>query len=157
MLVAQELRAEGQVTERALNLAAINSVVAFVLVTMLLSWIHHEYRAGWLIARAAPGLSVVGSLVARLCRERVVAGARRAVSANTPERHFVLLLGLVVATVGAARMLELSVLIALLAFGVLVRNLDERHDLMSVDLGRVGQLFFVVLFVVTGARLRCRS
>ncbi len=45
MLVAQELRAEGQVTERALNLTAINSVVSFVLVTMLLSWIHHEYRA----------------------------------------------------------------------------------------------------------------
>src|SRR5262245_56986468 len=45
LLVAQELKAEGQVTERALNLTALNSVAAFVLVTMLLAWIHHDYQA----------------------------------------------------------------------------------------------------------------
>ncbi|HTE15964.1 MAG TPA: cation:proton antiporter, partial [Burkholderiales bacterium] len=58
-----------------------------------------------------------------------------------------------VATVGAARMLELSVLLSLLTFGVLVRHLDKRHELASVELGRVGQLFYVVLFVVSGAKL----
>jgi Kef-type K+ transport system membrane component KefB len=45
------------------------------------------------------------------------------------------------------------VLFALLVLGLLLRNLDTRHDIMSVDLGRTEQLFFVVLFVVTGARL----
>jgi hypothetical protein len=50
-------------------------------------------------------------------------------------------------------MLNLSVLLALLAFGVLSRNLDERHDLMAVDLSSVGQMFYVVLFVVSGAQL----
>ena len=37
LVVAQDLRAEGQVTERALNLAAINSVISFVVVTVLLA------------------------------------------------------------------------------------------------------------------------
>jgi len=63
MLVAQEMRAEGQVTERALNLTAINSVVAFVLVTMLLAWIHHEYRGGWLLALLHPVYLFGGSLI----------------------------------------------------------------------------------------------
>src|SRR6185295_3354935 len=70
------------------------------------------------------------------------------------ERQFVLVLAIIIAAIGLARMLQLSVLIALLAFGVFARNLDERHDLAAVDLSRVGQLFFVVLFVVTGARLQ---
>jgi Kef-type K+ transport system membrane component KefB len=46
------------------------------------------------------------------------------------------------------------VLFALLAYGVMARNLDRRHDLMAVDTSRIGQLFFVVLFVVGGASLQ---
>jgi Kef-type K+ transport system membrane component KefB len=50
-------------------------------------------------------------------------------------------------------MLELPALIALLAFGVMSKNLDKQHDLMQVDIGRAGQLFVVVLFVLSGASL----
>ena len=75
---------------------------------------------------------------------------------KSPERQIVMLLGLVVFTIGAAHMLRLSVLFALLVLGLLLRNLDTRHDVMAVDLGRAEQLFFVVLFVVTGARIALR-
>ncbi|MBI3938840.1 MAG: hypothetical protein HY323_17855, partial [Betaproteobacteria bacterium] len=66
----------------------------------------------------------------------------------------VLVLGLIVLTIAAARTLELSVVLALLAFGVLSKNLDGRHDLMPFDVGLAGQLFVVVLFVVSGASLK---
>lgn len=153
MLVAQDLRAEGQVTERALNLVAINSVVAFVSVTMLLSWIHHEYRAGLITIVLHPVYMLVGSLVLGYlaCMATLLLSRWLGKSAQS---HFALLLALVVLTVGVARMLELSVLLALLAFGVMARNLDSRHDLMAVDTNRVGQMFFVVLFVVSGAKLQ---
>jgi NhaP-type Na+/H+ or K+/H+ antiporter len=153
MLVAQEVRAEGQVTERALNLVAINSVAAFVLVTMLLSWIHHEYRAGWQVAVLHPVYLFGGSLMLGYAAF-VVALALSRWLGKSKERHFVVLLALIVAAIGVARMLELSALIALLAFGIFARNLDERHDLMAVDVGAVGQVFFVVLFVVGGAKLQ---
>lgn len=153
MLVAQELRAEGQVTERALNLTAINSVVAFVLVTMLLSWIHHEYQAGWTRAMLHPVYLFGGSLLLGYASFMAALWLSQWLGKQA-ERQFVVVLALIVAAIGVARMLELSVLIALLAFGVFARNLDERHDLAAVDLSKVGQLFFVVLFVVTGARLQ---
>jgi Kef-type K+ transport system membrane component KefB len=153
MLVAQELKAEGQVTERALNLTAINSVVAFVLVTMLLSWIHHEYQAGWMRAVLHPVYLFGGSLLLGYASFMAALWLSQWLGKQA-ERQFVLVLALIVAAIGVARMLELSVLIALLAFGVFARNLDERHDLAAVDLSKVGQLFFVVLFVVTGARLQ---
>ena len=63
-------------------------------------------------------------------------------------------LALIVVTVGLARMLEMSVVLTLLSFGVLSRNLDERHDLMPFETGRVGALFVIVLFVVSGTTLR---
>jgi len=156
MLVAQEQRAEGQVTERALNLVAINSVVAFVLVTMLLSWMHREYQAGWATVISHPVYLLTGSLLLGL------AGAWAAILIGRWLRkregpQLIMLVGLVVLAVGAAAALKLSVLLALLIFGVMVRHLDRQRDLMMVDIGKVGQMFFVVLFVVTGATLDTRE
>ncbi|MBI4194312.1 MAG: cation:proton antiporter [Betaproteobacteria bacterium] len=153
MLVAQELRAEGQVTERALNLVAINSVVAFVLATMLLSWIHHEYRAGWAIMLSHPVYLLTGSLLLGFVASWAAILFGRWLG-KREELHLVMLLGLIVLAVGAAAALKLSVLLALLAFGVIVKNMDRNHDLMQVDIGKVGQMFFIVLFVVTGATLQ---
>ena len=152
MLVVQELKTEGQVTERALHLTAINNVVAFTLVTMLISGIHNEYRAGWMIAALHPVYLLSGALLLGYVASLLSLALSRGVGKH-PDRLYVVLLGMVVATIGAARMLELSVLLSLLTFGVLVRHLDKRHELDSVELGRVGQLFFVVLFVVSGAKL----
>ncbi|MBM3357702.1 MAG: cation:proton antiporter [Candidatus Rokubacteria bacterium] len=153
IVVAQELRAEGQVTERALNLVAMNSVIAFVTATMLLSWIHHEYQAGVVMALLHPLYLLAGSLllgygaaIAALALGRWLGKSERG--------QYVLALALVVVVVGSARMLEVSAVLGVLAFGVLSRNLDARHDLMPFDVGRLGQLFVVVLFVVTSATLK---
>ncbi|HKA38412.1 MAG TPA: cation:proton antiporter [Burkholderiales bacterium] len=153
LLVAQELKAEGQVTERALNLTALNSVIAFVLATMLLAWIHHEYQANWTMVVLHPVYLLSGSAVLGYGASAAAIVFSRLLGKHA-ERQFVMLIGLVVLTIGAARMLELSVLLALLAFGVFSRNVDRRFDLMQVDLSSVGQMFYVVLFVVGGAKLQ---
>lgn len=152
MLVAREMRAEGQLTERALHMVAVNSVVAFTLTTMFLSWMHREYRADWVTVVLHPLYMLFGSLILGFLACAVAIALARWLG-KSAERQVVMLLGLVVFTIGAAHMLRLSVLFALLVLGLLLRNLDTRHDIMSVDLGRTEQLFFVVLFVVTGAML----
>ncbi|HSQ05005.1 MAG TPA: cation:proton antiporter, partial [Burkholderiales bacterium] len=131
MLVARELKAEGQITERALHLVAIDSVIAFTLTTMLLAWMHQQYRAGWLVAVLHPVYLLAGSLVLGYASCMIALLAGRWLGKDN-ERQFVMLLALVVLTVGAAHMLELSVLLALLAFGVMVRNLDARHDVVAI-------------------------
>lgn len=152
MLVVQESRAEGQVTERVLHLTAINNVLAFILLAMLIAGIHRAYDAGWGVAALHPVYLLVGSLLLGYVASMVSLIIARHLGRQA-DSAYMLLLGMVVLTVGAARMLDLSVLLALLAFGVLVRHLDRRQDLDAVELGRVGQLFFVVLFVVSGARV----
>jgi Kef-type K+ transport system membrane component KefB len=153
MVVAQDLRAEGQVTERTLNLVAINNVIAFVTATMLFAWIHHEYRAGWMTALLHPLYILAGSLALGYAAS-ITAVVLGRLLGKTERGHFVMALALIIVTVGAARMLELSVVLALLAFGLLSKGLDKHYDLMPFEMGRVGQMFVVVLFVVSGATLK---
>ncbi|MGH8661930.1 MAG: cation:proton antiporter [Burkholderiales bacterium] len=152
LVAAQEIRAEGQVTERALNLTAMNSVIAFVASTMLLAWLHHEYRAGWATAVLHPVYLLAGSALLGYAASAAAVTLARWLG-RTERGHLVVSLGLIAVTVAAARLFELSVVLALLAFGTLSRNLDRRHDLLPVDIGWIGQLFVVVLFVVSGASL----
>jgi NhaP-type Na+/H+ or K+/H+ antiporter len=156
MVVAQELKAEGQITERALGLVAINSVIAFVTSTMLLAWIHHEYQADWTTAALHPLYLLAGSLVLGYAASLASLALARW-SGPADRWHFVGMLALVVVTVGAARMLELSVVLALLVFGVLSRHLDQRHELMHFETGRIGAMLVVVLFVLSGATLRVQD
>jgi hypothetical protein len=72
-------------------------------------------------------------------------------------RQLVVLVAMVVLTIGIAHSLKLSVPLALVTFGMLSRNLDRRHALLPVRFGEVGQLFFVVLFVITGASLEFQA
>lgn len=153
MLVAHEIRADGQVTERALNLVAINSVVAVVLVTMILPWLHHEYRASWVTVLSQPVYLLGGSLLVGYIASVAALQLARWLG-KREELQLVMLLGLIVLAVGSARALNLSVLLALLGFGAMVKNMDASHDLMVVDVSKIGAMFFVVLFVVGGATLR---
>ena len=153
MVIAQGLKAEGQVTERALNLTVMNSVISFIVVTMLLAAVHHEYRAAWMTVVLHPVYLLLGSAFLGLVASVLAVGLARWLG-KSGGGHFVMTLSLIVMTVGAARLLELSVVLAILTFGVLSRNLDRRHDVMAFDPGRLGQTFVVVLFVVSGASLR---
>lgn len=152
MMVAQELRAEGQVTERALNLVAINSVAAFVLATTMLSWVHHAHRAGGITIVLHPAYLIGASLLLGYLASGVAILLARWIG-KREERQLVMLLAMIVLAVGCAAVLNLSVMLSLLAFGVGSRNLDRNHHIMQVNISQVGQIFFVVLFVVTGATL----
>ncbi len=155
MLIAQENRAEGQITERALNLVAMNSVTAFVVVTVLLSVLHLEYRASWVNIVLHPIYLLAGSALLGVLGWSLALWLGRWLG-KREERQFVMLVALVVLTVGGANMLKLSVVLALLVFGILVKNFDRRHDVLPLALGDRAHLFFVVLFVVTGAGLDAR-
>ena len=152
MLVASELRAEGQVTERMLLFTAVNTVFAYVVLTLLLPLLHLEQKADWRMAILHPVYLFAGALFAGYLACLVLLELARWVG-KREERQFVLLIALIVLTIGIAHSLNLSVPLAVLTLGVLARNRDRRHALLPVRLGPGAQLFFVILFVLTGASL----
>jgi len=152
MLVAHDQRAEGQVTERMLLFTAVNSIFAYVGLTLLLPFLRLEHAVTWVHAVLHPVYLLVGSLIVGFLACVLMLGLARWLG-KREDRQFVLLVALVVLTVGVARALNLSVMVALVALGMLARNLDRRHVLMPLRAGHGGQLFFVILFVLTGASL----
>jgi Kef-type K+ transport system membrane component KefB len=152
LLVAHELRAAGQVTERMLLFTAVNCVFAYVTLTLLLPFLHLEHAMDWRDALLHPAYILGGSALAGLAACLLMLWIAGWVG-KREDRQFILLVALVVLAVGVARALHLSVVVTLITAGMLARNLDTRHALLPLRFGYGGQLFFVVLFVLTGASL----
>ena len=152
LLVAHELRAAGQVTERMLLFTAVNCVFAYVMLTLLLPFLHLENQMDWRDALLHPLYILGGSALAGLAACLLMLWIAGWVG-KREDRQFILLVALVVLAVGLARALHLSVVVTLITAGMLARNLDARHALLPLRFGYGGQLFFVVLFVLTGASL----
>src|SRR5262245_53682865 len=64
--LTRELRAQGQVTERLLLLTSLNCVYAFIVVSILLAWLHQAYSNEWLSIVAHPVFLIFGSLFVAL-------------------------------------------------------------------------------------------
>jgi Kef-type K+ transport system membrane component KefB len=156
LLVIHDERAEGALTEQALNLTALNNIFAVVAVTMLLAYMHLEYQAGVHIMLLHPVYLLLGSLAVGYAAAALTVlfagwlGKRE-------DLQFVMLVSMVLLAVGSALALRVSVLLTLLAFGVLARNRDQRRCLLPVEFGPAAQFFFVALFVLTGAYLEWKD
>jgi Kef-type K+ transport system membrane component KefB len=153
LLVAAELKADGPATRRSLWHVALNNIVAMLGIALLLPFVEARVsgtpwnpiaRALWLVA----GSFLLGYVAFRVAR----AIARFIGKAEASQ--FILVVGMIVLTVGVAQVGRLSVLLALLVFGVCARNLDPDRRLIDIRFGHAARLFFVVLFVLTGATLR---
>ncbi len=153
LMIVHDQRAKGPLTERMLTLTALNNVIAFLMITLLFGFVHLEYKANWARALLHPLYLIAGSAALGYFAFVVARWLARWFG-KREDIQFIMLLGLIVATVGLAISYKFSVLLALLAFGVFAKNLDRNHDLMALEFGPGGQLFLVVLFVITGAGLQ---
>ncbi|HYG54170.1 MAG TPA: cation:proton antiporter [Burkholderiales bacterium] len=156
MLVVHDLRAQGQITERLLLLTAVNTAFAFVILTLLLPFVHLEHQASVERTLLHPLYLLVGSGLAGAIASQLMLRLA-AWLGKSEERQFILMVAMVVVAVGAAHALKLSVSLTLLIFGMLARNLDRGYDVLPVHFGHGSQLFFVILFVLVGASLEFRA
>lgn len=153
LLVVNELKAEGPVTRRTLWHVALNNIVAMLGLALLLPFIEARASAEpWYpIARS---LWILGGSFLLGYLAFLVMTLLARLTGKAPAPQFILSVGVIVVTVGAAQTARLSVLLALLVLGICARNLDREHRLVDVQFGLAAQLFFVILFVLTGATLR---
>jgi len=153
LLVTNELKADGPVTRRMLWHVALNNIIATVAITLLLPFVEARTSGAALNPAARAVWLIAGSFLCGLVMFPVMLLLAR-VLGKSPIPQFTLAVGAVIVTVGVAEVARLSVLLALLVLGACARNLDRKHRLIDVEFGRAAQVFFVVLFVLTGATLR---
>jgi hypothetical protein len=152
LTLSKEVRGQGQVNERMLLLTALNGIFAFAAVSALFAWLHLEERSGWFTVVAHPVYLIAGSTL--------LAGAFALVTLDLlgrlgkrPDAQFVCSFALAVMAVEMASFLRLSVPLAMLAFGTLTRAFDRHRRFLSLEFGRIGQIFLILLFAIPAAGL----
>jgi len=150
--LTRELRAQGQVTERMLLLTSLNCVYAFVVVHVLLAWLHQEYSNEWLSAIWHPLYLIFGSLFLALVFALATL-VLLALLGRRAEAQYIAVFALVVTAVYAAAALKLSGVLVLLGYGVMARAFDAKRRFASFTFGRLGQILLVLLFAITAATL----
>jgi Kef-type K+ transport system membrane component KefB len=143
-----ELRAEGQVTQRLMTLTALNSMYAVVIEKLASGWLHQEIYGNVFATILQPLYLLVGSLILAYLLARTCTFFYRRVNMQD-EHSFVALFGLVLLAIAIAHVFKLSTILALLAAGIIVKNLEARPQLWPQHFGTAGWLLTVILFVLT--------
>jgi Kef-type K+ transport system membrane component KefB len=153
--VSQETRSNGQVTERMLVLAALNTLYGVLLLELLISSTHVG-RGDWLRGLARPIYVFAVSGVAAALLARAVGAVLRRFELRE-ENPALLVLGLLLLGLAVSRMFALSTLLVPLLAGVLLRNGSPRPCVWPRHFGTAGGVLVLLLFVVVGASWSTRS
>jgi Kef-type K+ transport system membrane component KefB len=149
MRVVAEARSQGQVTDRLLMLAALNSIYTVLAVQLIIGWLHQSYRGDLMSAVLHPlyltaGGVLAGALIAWLMR------ALRSRLMLDDEHAGAVLIGIVLSAVLVLKLLKLPVLLTLLLAGLLVRRFSGRPYVWPRGLNAITGLLVLLLFVLTG-------
>lgn len=152
LMVANDLHAQGPVTRRTIILTSLNNFFALTLFTLLLPMTRDSELTSvklWL----QQFYLLFGSFTLSLVMLFITRTLAKLIGKNA-QSQFVLFVGALIFSIGTTQLLKLPAAITLFFFGIATRNLDRKHLLMEVDFGATAQLFFILLFVVTGTYMR---
>lgn len=148
--VAGEIGADGQVTQRMITLTALNTFYGVLALVVLKGWIETERAPDVLLAARAVLLSFLGALVLAAALAGAAAWAARRFDLRQ-EGPMLLILGLVLLAVSAARWFNISTLLVPLLAGLLLRNGSVRAWAWPRHFGTAGGLLVLLLFVMVGS------
>jgi hypothetical protein len=151
MSVGKDLRARGQVSERALLLSTLSSVYAVLLVQLFVA----GYRAAAGVELASV-MQPIGQLSGSFLLGVVAAAALRLYAVVTRARGALLTIGIICCCVllfAYALPFGLSPLLAALFFGLIVRATDRTHRVLSHETSETGAVLTLAYFILVGASL----
>ncbi len=153
LVVLRDLKAEGQVTRRLAAMTALNNFVAVLAAYALLPVIAHEAGTPvWTLIQHTLYSLVGSALLAYLTYWLMMPLARLLGRENSSQ--FVLVISVIALAIGVAHALHLPVMLTMLIFAILSKNLDRQFDLMELEFGVANELFVVMLFVTVGASMK---
>jgi Kef-type K+ transport system membrane component KefB len=151
--VVGELHAAGQVTERLLALAALNTLYAVLAMKLFSAGLLLSDPGTWLEAMSPVLFSFCGSiLVGAALGEGLALIARR--FDLREDNAMVLLLAAVLLALVIAKTLQLSALLVPLLAGIWLRNRSERPWVWPRHFGSAGGVLVLVLFVAVASAWR---
>lgn len=152
MVVVRDLGAEGQLTRRLAAMTALNNLVALVSAYIMLPVVATDVDIPLQTLLSSTLYSVFGSALLAYLTYRLMMPLARLLGRER-SRQFVLVIAIITLTIGAAHALRLPVVLTMLIFAILSKNLDLQYDLMELEFGVANELFIVMLFATIGASI----
>ncbi|MFL9926433.1 cation:proton antiporter [Herbaspirillum lusitanum] len=153
LVVLRDVKAEGQVTRRLAAMTALNNFVAVLAAYALLPVIAHEAGTPVLTLIQHTLYSLGGAfLLAYLTYWLMMPLAR--LLGRQRSGQFVLVISVISLAIGVAHAFHLPVMLTMLIFAILSKNLDRQYDLMELEFGVANELFIVMLFITVGASMQ---
>ncbi|HZS80713.1 MAG TPA: cation:proton antiporter, partial [Herbaspirillum sp.] len=125
LAVLRDLKAEGQVTRRLAAMTALNNFVAILAAYALLPVIANESGTSVLMLVEHTLYSLVGSFVLAYLTYWLMMPLARLLG-HQGSRQFVLVIAVIALAIGAAHALHLPVMLSMLIFAILSKNLDRQ-------------------------------
>lgn len=152
--VANEMGANGVVTDRAKSLVALNNLISFLVFSMVLPFAMRGEVESIESVILIPFYRMGGAIVIGVSVAWLAVHTARLIPKKDQHYMFAIVIGAVMITLGLSRMLHMSPLLAPLVLGVATRWFEtSKNNLSKIDLGEGGDLFFIVLFVMAGAKI----
>lgn len=156
MVVIRDLKAEGHLTRRLAAMTALNNLIALLAAYLMLPLVASEARTSVLTLVSHTLYSLSGALLLAYLTHRLMLLLARWLG-RARRRQFVLVVAVITLAIGAAHALQLPVLLTMLAFAILSKNLDREYDLMELEFGVATEVFIVLLFVAIGASIHLQA
>ncbi len=153
MVVVRDLKAEGHITRRLAAMTALNNLIALLAAYLLLPIVATEGLTNLATLVSHTLYSLCGSLLLAYVMYRLTMPLARFFGRERT-RQFVLVVSVITLSIGAAHALQLPVLLTMLFFSIMSKNLDLQYDLMELEFDIASEFFIVVLFVTIGASTR---
>lgn len=146
---SQELRSEGQVTERLLHSLVVHCVVGFTLLLIAIQLLHMTQSESIASTVIESLYWVIGSAMVGFLLARIVQWAAAHLGPQ-PGIHLLLVLGVVAFLVELSGALELSALIALLVFGIASKGKGRRIRVKGLEDPSLRLIAFAFVFIYLG-------
>ena len=158
LMVIRECNGKGPLSEALLGIIAVNNIICIIaylgaaaVINLVNNWGASGigmslYRAGFPLVWQLVGSVALGFLVGLML-------AGWATQVTETGEMLILLAGSILLCVGAARIYDLSALVASLAVGATMVNLSSRSRRLFKTLGETDPPFYAIFFVIAGADL----
>ncbi len=158
LLIASEYNAKGKVISHSLILTALNNIISFLAYAIIIALAargDHDHAYSETIEWLYPFYQMIGAIALAYIGSMLMITIGRFVG-KKENMQFILLIGMLVILLGLSKLLYVSPFMTMLIFGIFTVNLDHNEYLMEVELGYLGEIFIVILFVMVGADLHAK-
>ncbi len=156
--VSEELKTKGPVTEHVKSLVAMNNLISFLLFSFVMPAALIKYQSesidNLILIPFIPFIPLIGAIIIGVLIAWLAIHITKLLHEHDQHYRFAIIVGAVMLTLGTCTMFGISSLLAPLVLGIATRWFESsKHNLTRITLGEGGDIFFIILFVMAGAKI----